>query len=219
MLSKRLQAISDSVNRLDGERDSLVKSIESFVESIAECDSNISTLETDLKVLGTSMEILKEFISILSTYGLSQYTELINRGLKTIFVDRNYEFKIEIDNRGRTKKATMLSRREIDGEWCDWRNIDHANGGTLRAIIDLITRVYLISSMGRRRFIVFDESLSQMSEEYVPNVISFLEVLSKEMGFDILFLSQDPRYIGHANRAYKMSWGNAVLLETEASNG
>lgn len=86
-------------------------------------------------------------------------------------------------------------------------------GGGIQVVVSIILRSYFIMAFDQRRFLVLDESLTNLSEEYVEGLFAFLRLLNTELGFRVLFVSHDPRFLPYADRVYRVAEGNMTLVE------
>jgi ABC-type dipeptide/oligopeptide/nickel transport system ATPase subunit len=91
--------------------------------------------------------------------------------------------------------------------------VDTASGGSVRAVIDLITRVFLIKQTGKRKFLCMDESLSMISDLYIQPVVDFLNSLAKEMDFDFLMITHDPRFKEYGESVYQIDKGTVDKIK------
>jgi len=158
-----------------------------------------------------ALEVMKAVITLLSEKGLQRLKTLLTFGMSTIFEGEPYEIDIEISERGNVKTAEfwLLTRLE-DGTVTRVRIRDSVGGG-IQCMVSLILRIYFIIQLGCRRFICLDEALSQLSEAYVDGLFKFMQSCVTDLGFRVLFVAHDPRFIPFADRTYRMTKG--VLKE------
>jgi len=162
--------------------------------------------------LGEAIEGAKQIIEILSEKGLQGLKSLVTNGLQSIFEGCNYSFDIEISDRGKDKTADLILIEAMpDGT--PKRTLLSDNGWGIQSMVSLILRVFFICHLGLRRFLVLDESMVQLSKEYVDGLFTFLRSLTTDLGFDILCITHDPRFLPYGDRVYEMSQGELHLTK------
>lgn len=207
-IKNRFDTLKERYTEHKNRRNYLQSDINELDEELHELEETIGDLKNDRDTLDRSIEVIKELIENIFHEKVEQYKSLIQRGLDVIFDDRNYDFKVDVDNRGHQKTAKLLYR-EDDTEFV---NLDDGSGA-VRGVVDLLSRIFLIHITGRRKFLILDESLSSIAEEYIGNVVDFLDTLSSEMGFDILAISHAKRLIEKADTVYEVENGNIRSVE------
>lgn len=209
----RFEQINDCYKSFQTTKTNLDETITTKESKLADLNDERSELLEEKENLNKSLEVVKQIIDTVFLQSIETYKGLINDGLNTIFYDRTYRFDIEMDDYGNNKTAELLYSEKVDDEWTDWRDVDTASGGSVRAVIDLITRVFLIKQTGRRKFLCMDESLSMLSDKYVQPVVDFLNNLAEEMDFDFLMVTHDPRFKEHGQNVYRMDKGTVEQVK------
>ena len=69
-------------------------------------------------------------------------------------------------------------------------------------------RAFLICKFKRRRFIFADESMSQLSTDFVQGFRTFMRLLVEELQFVFMLITHDERFVPEADRVYKMVAGH-----------
>lgn len=205
-MKEEFEEFRDNYKRLETTHNNLDNEINDLQQEKETLEEKLNKFMDQKLNLEKSMEVIKELIQEVFNKNIKSYKNLINRGLDTIFYDRDYQFDIDVDNRG-SKKTAKLKYRKKEEEWSDWRDLDDNAGGAIRSVIDLITRIFIIHKTDRRNFVLFDESLTELPDDYVDEVIAFLESLSEQLDFDFLMVSHDPRFINRAEKVYQIEDG------------
>lgn len=118
---------------------------------------------------------------LLAANSIKQCEELANSAIESVF---GFPYKVEYDaEEGRF----MLNHGEFSTDLAE------SEGGGLIAAISFVFQVYLLIKMERRKFLAFDEAFVQISDEYFPNFIAFLNKLCEDLGIDILLITHDKR--------------------------
>ena len=79
----------------------------------------------------------------------------------------------------------------------------------------MILQVFYLGYLNQAPVLFMDESLSQVSSEYVPNLMSFIKELARQKGFIFVLVSHDTRIINYADKKYQVDQG----IVTEVKDG
>lgn len=155
----------------------------------------------------TAIEYLKLMISALSDKGLESLKSLLSQGMSTIFEGCGYSIDIKIDDWGKDKTAEFILVEPLPGGTFRKTPLSNSTGQGVVTMVSFILRVFFICHLNLRRFIVMDESLSQLSKEYVDGLFAFMRTLVDDLGFTFLMISHDQRFIPYADTIYEMNKG------------
>jgi DNA repair exonuclease SbcCD ATPase subunit len=159
-----------------------------------------------LEELGEAIEVTKKLMGELSKHGMEHLQALLTYGMSTIFHDRIYRIEIEISEYRNNKTAEFWLIETKNGRDLRARLRSGVGGGVV-AIVSLILRIYFCVTLKLRRFLVLDESLSQLSSKYVEGLFKFLHTVKTDLGFKILFVTHDPRFLEYGDRIYSVKDG------------
>lgn len=117
-----------------------------------------------------------------------QIARIVTRCLGAIF-DEPYTFQIRFDRaRGKTEAKLLFTR---DGLELD-DPINEASGGAVNlAAFALRLADLMISRPARRKFLIMDEPFTGVNRGLASRITELLEGLAKEMGIQIVFITQD----------------------------
>jgi DNA repair exonuclease SbcCD ATPase subunit len=194
--------------RVKSRSDYLLQEVASLKSQMDKEKGSHAALIHGMEVKTKSLEVFKDLIGILSEKGMSRLKDLVTYGLTTIFDDSQYELDIEVAERGSLKTAELYLK---DGATGIRAPLNGSVGGGIQVIVSMILRVYFILSFNLRRVLIFDEAFANLSEEYVDGLFKFLSYLSKELGFRVLMVSHDPRFLPYADKTYSVSAGKVTL--------
>lgn len=194
---------------LIAERDRRTLQVETFIKSIE--SKSVLLSETEM-----AAEVLKLLTESLAEKSVKAVEKLLTYGVSTIFTTKNYSVEIQLGDRGKDKTAELWlvdhdTMASDDGSPLKTLLYD-GNGGGLAAVASFILRVFLIEHFNRIRFIFMDESLSELSAEYVDGMTSFLDMIRDELGFVICAITHDPRFMDMAQNTIKVKGGGASLV-------
>ena len=63
-------------------------------------------------------------------------------------------------------------------------------------VVSFIASIFMILKTNSRRFIIFDEAFTQLSDEALERFMQVVRGFCRELGFDILLVTHDPRIEG-----------------------
>jgi len=179
-------------------------------------DTLMSGLETEIGELNkgkaemeASWEALRLLLEKFSSESIDLLTEMLNKGVKAIFTDRNYEIEIEITD-AKKKQMKIYLLEERDGEIVRSLIPDGIGGGIL-VVLSFIFQVFLIRLYNLRPLILLDEQFTHISQSYLPNFMEFMRYLIAEMDFKFLWISHDERILPYFDRIYDVNMGKATL--------
>lgn len=197
---KRVSAFEVKFSHLISKRDEDEKTLEVTRK-------NAKEIEADYKTLGETIEVFKRLITDLSSKSLGKLKDILSFGMQTIFPDRAYTLDIDIDDRGNDKTAEFILTEAMEDGGTRRCSIRDSVGGGIETMVSLILRVFFICQFGLRRALVLDEALSQISTEYSEGLLTLLASFRDDLGFDILFITHDNRFVDFADSVYRIKLG------------
>lgn len=187
--------------------DSLSKKYASLDYEFKKRSDQERDLEKALKHVIDEVENRKKADQVFDTLVKESYCgslgaikDLVSRGLRTIF-ETTFQFEIRtITKRGNLSYEMYLIE---DGQE---RSIIDSYGGGVVSVISILLRIItiLVQQPPMARVLFLDESLAQLSRQYVPNAAKFLKELGKELDFKIVMISHDPSFIEYADNVYQI---------------
>ena len=168
--------------------------------------SDLTRTESNLLLGRQSMEVVEKWMRENSKAGVEQIQDLINQGLEYIFFDRSYRFEMKIEEEG--KEVTFLLHNLQSGVLCNINDMEIGGGPSV--IISLLLNVVFLFVYKCRRFLVLDEALTQISDDYIERLFEFIKALVGKYQFDILIVTHDLRVKAFADKIYQVSDGGHV---------
>ena len=179
----------------------------------------LSSDRSSLLIQETSIKVIKEIIDALSQEHIQRICDLITYGLKTIFYDRDYQIEVLLGDKRSNKTAELFlveDKTNPDGTHEIIRSsFSDSIGGGVIAVVGVILQVFYLGYLNQAPILFMDESLSQVSSEYVPNLMSFIKELARQKGFIFVLVSHDTRIINYADKKYQVDQG----IVTEVKDG
>jgi DNA repair exonuclease SbcCD ATPase subunit len=180
----------------------------SVVEELVRKEAETKTTEDKHKVLvgqvtldSEVVEVVKKLFETSSAEGIKFLEDLINQALQIVFTDEYYRFKIKFGSRGNEKTAEFILNNGVtESELSEC-------GGGVQVLISFVFRIYYIMKSNLRRVVIMDESLSQLSANYIEPFMGFMKMLVDSYGFDFLWISHSPYVEMYCNKYYEVSKG------------
>lgn len=165
-------------------------------------ERDLASLSLRLNTLAKVSELFLMLLDRMVKGQVRAIDEVITHGFQTIFFDHDLRFETELTSKYNRVSAEFFVC-DGDPEKGGTRGDPlQSYGGGPATIASLILRVLTLLRLKRRRFLLLDENLGAVSDEYVENTSAFLKGLAKTMGLDIFLVTQKRSYIDYAPTAY-----------------
>ena len=176
-------------------------------------------LQVQLDTTQESYDVLKAFIDDESEQFVNSLRDLITMGLRAIFYDRDYTCNIIISEERSSAEIRLRYTADTISEDGEPEEIDtvlkDGVGYGLSTAIGTLLQIYFINLYQNERILFVDEGFSQISSQYLPKFIEFINQLSIEQGFKILLNTHDERIIEYAQTVYELKEGKMKLIKGE----
>lgn len=154
-------------------------------------------------------EVAKVVIDELVKDGsVAEMQSMLTEAVQASFSGRDFSIEIDVNDRGKDKTADLWLVDSTEGGEPKRTLLYEGNGGGLASVTSMIMLVYMIMYFDRERFLYADEPMSELSIEFVPGFIEFLELITSELGFKVLMNTHDTRFEGYADRKYFVTRGD-----------
>lgn len=142
--------------------------------------------ESELDSAKTAQAVLQSVAELIQQEAHERISSVVTRCLEAVF-DEPYEFRILFEKkRGRTEAKLALAR----GDMILDNPLKQAGGGVVSLAAFALRLVCLILSRPmKRRLLVLDEPLVQISENYREGARVLLETLAEEMDCQIIMVT------------------------------
>ena len=179
----RVQAKKEVLNGMVDEKSKRLAELEYEAKLARDCSMILT------KIVGERTETLK-----------SKIEGIVNEGLKAVFDDDIHIKILSAVKRNKTEYHIDIVHNGIVGT-------QESFGGGVLAIISLCLRVIAIIICGRDRILFLDESLAFVSEAYQPKLSFFISKLCKNLEFNIVLISHQPKMSMYADKIYEAYQG------------
>ena len=132
-------------------------------------------------------EVLEVFNKLVEQRGrdrVEQIIGVINHGLEEVFDDRELELKYRLKElRGQKAYEFYLEDNGIEVEVLD------GSGGGVINVVSLLFRLLLLVISSKRKFIVLDEPIVNLSEDYRYRLLTFIKKLTVTYNIQLIIVS------------------------------
>jgi len=197
--------LGDKISRLEGVRSKYLRDESSL-------EDEIKKIEHQMSVLEQASEAIKTILQALIHEDKESIRAIITEGLQAIFEDQDLSLKIDSSiKRGKVNIDFLLTdgMKGIEGDVLD------SFGGGVANIVSLLFRFIASMKLKLYPFLALDESLGNVSEEYIDNAGSFLKSLCKKTQFDVLLVTHQPKFLSFADTAYAGDLDGSKLVLKE----
>jgi ABC-type molybdenum transport system ATPase subunit/photorepair protein PhrA len=153
--------------------------------------------------------ILRALLQQKTTESFAEVETLLLRGLQTVFGPAWQRVTMVCMHKNNRLHAELsLTFGEIEGPVLD------TFGGGPAALVSFLLRVLVLRRTGLAPVLLLDETFSQVSEDYLTPLSTFLRLLADRLGMTILLVTHQPKFAHAANRVYttRLMPGNKTLL-------
>ena len=190
-LEDRYDAVLKKMDRLRAERSALVKRERQLEEEI---ESN----EDQGRVLIKVEELFKHLLDKYVHRYAESFSQVVTEGLQAIFHDQDIGFDIVVGQ----KNGKV---------WIDFETVQdgvrgqalQSFGGGVSSVESLLLRLLVLLKTGLAKYLILDESLAALSEEYVDEAGQFIRRMSEELGVNVLLITHNKAFLDHAHTAYQ----------------
>ena len=201
------------MNKIFNVYDHVISERKKYDDIISGYEDSIEELNDERKKIESTWEVLRSLLDKYSTQNINLLKDLLNKGVDSIFHDRDYSVELDISDT-KMKKAKMFLIENVEGNIIR-SNVQGGIGGGVRVVISFIFRMFLIKVYGKRRFVLLDEAFTDLSSSYIPTFLEFMKYLVSEMGFDFLWVTQDERIKPYGDKVYEANMGRFRLISNE----
>lgn len=197
----KIQAIG-----IKSRKDLLEERIAQQSTQLKEKELEVNNLIQESETTDKAIQSLKLLIELLSNEHINKVTKFINEGLEQIFYDKTYELEIVIEDKRNQKQANLFLLESTSHGKIKSSLRDGVGGGIL-TIIGFLLQIYYIKYYDLVPIIFLDETFTQLSSRYVPNLKQFMAILSKDLNFIFIFITHDERFISDEYSVYEVENG------------
>jgi ABC-type lipoprotein export system ATPase subunit len=158
-----------------------------LLDKQAELTSIQNEIRDRLKLIShneIALSVVKKMLEISNNETVNVFSKFITTGLRTIFQE-DYAVEFVIRDRGPKNKIISIKFIKDGGE----PQPIYAIGGGVQVIIGFLLQVIILKVFNKRMFILLDESLVQVSRQYIPNTMRFIKEMTREHGLVVMMIT------------------------------
>lgn len=177
---------------------------------------SMRTLTEEVELLDMVAELYRRMVDSEINSAVKALENLQSEGMKAVFPDQDIKVRTEVDVvRGKVAVGLVTSQRKDNGDLIEGQSLE-GFGGAVATLQSVLLRLALIFKRGMRPVLFLDETLPAFSTQYVQDVASFLKVLCKRLGVDILLSTHNDYLVETADVAYRVqaAKGHSVVVRT-----
>lgn len=190
-LDDRYTSVLRNMDRLRAERSALVKRERQLEEEV---ESN----EEQGRILIKVEELFKFLLDKYVHRYAESFSEVVTEGLQAIFHDQDIAFELVVGQ----KNGKV---------WIDFETVQdgvrgqalQSFGGGVSSVESFLLRLLVLLKTGLSKYLILDESLAALSEEYVDEAGLFIRRMSEELGVHVLLITHNKAFLDHAHTAYQ----------------
>jgi ABC-type glutathione transport system ATPase component len=203
-----LQALVRDTDKLVGQYEAREKSRQTCVDAVA-------ALTAEVSLLGLTDAALTALLQQTSAANLKAIEELVTSGLQAVFDDLSLTFHFEVSTERNQQALTpvLASHGKVEGPILD------SHGGGPAQVVALLLRLLTVHRLGLFPFVVLDESLNMVSDQYVANAAVFLKGLCQRLGLTLLLVTHKYSFAEEATRAYEIASGPSGATFRDITRG
>lgn len=165
-------------------------------------EQETSARQAELEVLTEAERLLMELLGSRKANTEVLLSKWLTFALSYVLDDQELEGHVSIIQKGGQTQIELVVSK--DGKE---RDLLRSLGGGTADIVSFVMQVVVLMLSDRRKILIADEPFSQVSEEYLPNVARFLEVLSTKMDLQILLVTHSETLARAGDKVYWMNDG------------
>jgi hypothetical protein len=166
--------------------------------------SEIEKLTSDVEKLLKVEELFRALMDQLVVKQVRTLESIVTDGLQTIFFDQDLHFESDIETKyNKVAIEFQLRQGGTDDPLAVRGRPLESFGGGASSVIALLLRVLTLLKLERLPFLVLDETLLAVSDEYIAPTGKFLKALAQSMNLHFLLITHKSAYCDHSDLAYE----------------
>ena len=202
-----LRSLAD---RAIGFRDAIQRSVDSSRKEV-------KRLEAEDEILALTSKLLRTLMDMQVTDAKKVVETLLTEGLQNVFINQDLRVRADVEEvRGKVAMNLVTVERHEDGKVTEGLS-DESNGGAVTTVQSVLMRIITTMKRDQRRILALDESLPAFDDDYVIEMMRFLQQICERLGFDIIMVTQNKTLTSYANTAYDLhkSGGRAMVKKIQ----
>lgn len=187
-------------------------------------EGEIATLGQDIEKLLKVEELFRSLMDHLVVNQVRTLESVVTDGLQTIFHDQDLRLESDIEPKYNKVSIDFHLRQGKANDPLSIRGKPlESFGGGATSVVALILRVLTLLKLKRLPFLVLDETLLAVSDEYIAPTAKFLNALASSMDLHFLLITHKTAYCDYSDVAYQgreeVGDGERMLRIKKVSSG
>lgn len=199
-LDSRLSDLDDRFDEVQSKSEELKNRRDFLKEKREEIEEEISELQQEILLLKKVEELFKFLLDEYVHKYAESFSRIVTKGLQTIFHDQDLEFDVNVTQR---RKKVHVEFDTVEGNRRG--QALESFGGGVATVESLLLRILVILKTGLSRYLILDESLASLSEEYIETMSNFLRKLCNQLDMNILLITHNRTFVEYSDTSYKAS--------------
>ena len=197
-----------SLENIEYFRKNSIEQIGGLENQIKNNELKMESLKTRLVSLGDVKKLLIQLKNSKMFDKKDFILNTINTALNDVFMDQ--EIKIDLVASNTNQEASKLNIKydivlyQKGKEMARNEKLLIKNGGGVMAFISILFKILVGYIYSKNKFYIFDESLSEVSELYMPRMGQFLQKFCNKHDFTIILITHTPIIAEYADLMYKL---------------
>jgi hypothetical protein len=195
-LDSRIKSILDTRTKLATLKGQLT-------DDLSRKKAEVVSLVADSEDLTKVIELIRHLMDQMIDTQVKAVERIGTEGLRTVFPDLNLSLEADVGLKYNKIAVDFFFRRGDKEHPSSHRGHPLGSfGGGPASLVSLVLRILAVKKLNLAPFLLLDESLGAVSDEYIDYTSQFIRALSKELGFDILLVTHKHSFLSHANQGY-----------------
>lgn len=162
-------------------------------------EAEIATLTRQVEVASKASIVLKALLHDMVEENLKSIDKLVTEGLRQVFHDQmDITFRSELVERNNQLQISFRTEQgPAVGTAMD------SFGASVTVVESLLLRIIVILKTGLAPVLMLDESLAQVSDDYIEPLGRLIQSLCKDLGLTILLVTHQHEFQETADVVYK----------------
>ena len=196
----------EQLNKIKYQIESLVSQDKQIDAALSGEINNLNELTKDFNDIVEAKTYYKKAIDIMYERSVVELKDILNSALTYAFKDRNFEMDIVIsDKRGKSMSFVITENGKP-------ANLKTAMGMGVKCVISAVLQMYYLQCKNSN-ILLLDEAYSNISKSYVPEFFDFLRHMCEKLGFKIIIITHDERFLDFGDKIYTFDKGVVNVRE------
>jgi DNA repair exonuclease SbcCD ATPase subunit len=199
-MKQRFSDLEDRFENVSSKSENLQNRREFLQEKKDSIEDKIESLQEEILLLKKVEELFKFLLDEYVHKYAESFSRIVTEGLQTIFHDQDLKFNVNVTQK---RKKVNVEFETVQGSHKG--QALESFGGGVAAVESLLMRILVVLKTGLSRYLILDESLASLSEEYIDTMSAFLRKLCSHFDMNILLITHNRSFSEHADNSYHSS--------------